>query len=120
MGRRYVLFANADDWLCPAVGWGQGRYTVGIDEDTGREFPQDSHGHAVYRFARGVPVTKPRRKGDRPMTLAAFLKDVARLVKRQKPPVEATPKPAEPPADEQPAEDVPAPKADEIRKEDDR
>lgn len=84
-GKRYVLFANAtDDWICPAVGWSQGRYTVKTEKSTGQDILCDSDGRPVYLFVNGAPRTKPRREGDRPMRLSTFLKRVSHLVERAK------------------------------------
>ncbi len=94
-GKRYVLFTNAEeDWICPAVGWWQGRYTVEYEDGTGQEILCDSDGRPVYRFASGAPLTNPARKGDRPMRLRTFLKRVSHLVDRAKPNVVPEP-PAE-------------------------
>ena len=83
VGKRYVLFANAkDDWICPTVGWWQGRYEVRRDPATGTDLVHDSDGKPVYGFSGGAPLLRPRRKGDQPLKLTSFLSTVRRLIQR--------------------------------------
>lgn len=134
-GKRYVLFTNAaEDWICPAVGWWQGRFTVKRDPVTGTDRVHDSDGKPVYGFSRGAPLLRPLRRGESPLRLDAFLTKVRRTIARQareaaeqaarerarkpekpaKPtdPDVRTPLPEQPPEEEAPAPEQPAPKAE--------
>ncbi len=81
VGHRYVLFANAaEDWICPTVGWWQGRYELRRDEATGAELLHDSDGHPVYGFAAGTPLLLPTKEHPRALTQTEFQVHVVRAL----------------------------------------
>lgn len=65
---RVVLFVDADDALCPLVGWTQGCFRIETDARTGHETVTDADGRAIYGFASGLPVRAPSTERPRPLS----------------------------------------------------
>ncbi len=81
-GERCLLFVAPDlDWICPVVGWEQGRYRIVTAAEGAGEVVQDSAGRPVYGFFDGYPVVVPPSAQARPMTLDSLLSAVRETIR---------------------------------------